>query len=331
MTLLWRNELKSGMLDRMPERMEYNPGEAEPTLARSIEAHYRSLLPALTETGLIHLLPEKEAVGAVVTDGSEVWECPVPILETIQQVIERETFAKEKYKQGFTLLHMTPLLTQQELIGILETQLKRHKTEGKLFGPDGTPLELDTNRPVYLYDQFRDADINGSMRYHHSKFEQNNPGGMTKAELIKQSLDTPFPGWEVSLIEPGEIPAKDKGKTIKGRKQLEAGKSSKDYLKLLQTDRMYRHETGKIPESWLTEFLIRLHTKNQVLGDYWGIGKAEFLIGAYHPPSGRAPSGRVPYGYWLRRYQQAYLYASYPDDAGDDVGVRSAVRIGVGK
>jgi hypothetical protein len=280
----------------------------------------------MTETGLIHLLPEQEAMGAAITDGKEVWECPVPKLETIQEVMERETFAKEKYEQGFTLLHMTPLLTQGELIGTLETQLKKHKAEGKLFGSDGTPLELDTNQPLYLYDQFRGADINGSMRYYHTKFDKNNPGGMTKAELIKASLVTPFPGWEVSLIEPGEMAAKGEGKIIKGRKQLEAGISSKNALNLIQTDQMYRHETGKIPESWLMEFILRLHTKNQVLGDYSGIGKIEFLIGAYHPSSDRVPSG-----YWNRVYRQARLYASNPDGADGHVGALSAVRIGVGK
>ena len=310
----------------MLERVGYNPEETEQSLERSIEAHYRSLVPAMTETGLIHFLPEKEAMGAAITDGSQIWECPMPTLERVQQVIERETFTKEKYEQGFTLLHMVPLLTQGELITTLGTQLKKHKAEGKLFGPDGTPLELDINQSVYLYDQFKDADINGSMRYHHERFDRSNPGGMTKAELIKKSLTTPFPGWEVSLIEPGEMAAKGSGKTIKGRKQLEAGTSSKDSLNLIQTDPMYRHESGKIPESWLAEFLIRLHTKNQVLGDYSGIGKAEFLIGAYYPSS-----DRVPRGLWSRDYRQAYLDASNPDFAYDYDGVRSVVRIGGGE
>ena len=309
----------------MLERMEQRPGEQEQSFEQRVALQYREAVQAMTETGLVHLLPEQEAVGAVITDGAEVWECPVPKLETIQQVLERETFAKEKYEQGFTLVHMAPLLTIQELTDTLIAQLKKHKAEGKLFGSDGTPLELDTNQPLYLYDQFRDADINGGMRYHHTKFDRNNPGGMSKAELIKQSLATPFPGWEVSLIEPGEMSARGKGTTTKGRQQIEAGRSSIDYLKLLQTDRAYTHETGKIPESWLTEFLIRLQTKNQVVGDWQGIGKAEFLIGAYHPPS-----DRVPYGRWSRGNRRAYLAGSYPGGASDYYGVRSAVRIGVG-
>lgn len=308
----------------MPERFKHSPDEKEQSLEEELEGQYRQTVTALTETGLIHLLPEKNDVGVVVTDGKEVWECPTPKWELIKAEIEQRPELEEKIEQGFTVLQLTPLLTQQEFITILEAQLKKHKEEGKLFGSDGMPLELDTNQPVYLYDQFRNADLNGSMRYYPQKFDKNDPGGMTKAELIKQSLNSPFPGWEASLIESGEIPARGKGKTIKGRKQPEAGASSIDYLKLLQTNPTHRHETGKIPESWLAEFIMRLHIKNQVLGDWQGIGKAELLIGTYHPSS-----DFVPYGYWYRGSRQASVDADGPGYAYDDFGTRSAVRIGV--
>src|SRR6185503_866684 len=106
--------------------------------------------------------------------------------------------------------------------------------------PD-VPLELDTNDPLYTWEAYENADVTGELVYFPTAFDQTNHGGKTKAQLLAENKQ----GWDIILLEDmPNLPAKRAGKTKGGRKQLEAGASSNEYLEAIKTQAMYQHESG---------------------------------------------------------------------------------------
>jgi len=140
--------------------------------------------------------------------------------------------------------------------------------------------------------------------------------------LIEQLKSSPFPGWNVILLEDNPFLAKEnKGKTIGGRPQLENNKTPRDYLKFLQTQKPYQNEFGLTIEDWLTKAIQRLHEKNEVINIYEEFNLS-FLIGNY-----LSSRGFVPYGYWNRDSCGVYVNYGYSDYRYAHSGALSAVRI----
>jgi len=204
----------------------------------------------------------------------------------------------------------------------LKREIVKHHTEGTLTAP-GTheALELDTKQPLYIWDQLQGADESGELKYYPKEFSKNNHGGLTKQELIEKTKDSAFPGFIVTLSEPTEIPAEGKGTTLGTRPQLEAHHTPNEYLKTLK-DPTYHHEQGETIEGWMARFLTHLHTRNEVIDDWQGAGKLNYLTGNYH-----AASGRVPRGCWGSDDRQAGVGGYNPDNRGGYHGSRSAVRL----
>jgi hypothetical protein len=175
------------------------------------------------------------------------------------------------------------------------------------------------------------SDKTGKLVYFPKEFSSQNHRGLTKKQLLEEQG-----GFLVSLIEdlsdiprattdPKEIAQRTKG----GRRQLEAGKSPKDYLKLMQREtdeegkpNPYRHESGWTPEEWLTYAILRLEKTGQVLDDYHGKGSMSYQTGTYFPASGSVPGAR-----WRRGARRAGLAEGDPGDSDSDIGARSAVRV----
>ncbi|MBU1167028.1 hypothetical protein KKC60_01300, partial [Patescibacteria group bacterium] len=103
----------------------------------------------------------------------------------------------------------------------------------------------------------------------------------------------------------------------------ETGKSSKDYLNLLQAQQEYQHESGQTLEDWLTLFTTYLKKTNQVISDYKGNGNYSRLIGSYHPAS-----GKVLVAYWYRDSRWAGLNGDFSSFRDSGAGACPAVRIG---
>ena len=140
--------------------------------------------------------------------------------------------------------------------------------------------------------------------------------------MIEQLKSSPFPGWNVILLEDNPFLAKEnKGKIIGGRKQIENNKTSIDYLKLLQTQKSYQHEYGLTIEDWLTKAIQRLHEKNEVINIYEEFNLS-FLIGNV-----LSTHAFVPYGYWLRGYRRVRVNVGSSDHRYAYYGALSAVRI----
>jgi len=207
-------------------------------------------------------------------------------------------------QQGFTRIQLVPVaLPIASLTRVYKEQFLRHHREGRLFYPPESPSdppqpilpsEFDEQNPFYVWDTWNtadtDDDINKNLKYYPDRFDQSNPGGLTKKELLRQLARTPFSGWTIELLEDTtHIQRQGKGRTKGGRKQLETNLTPIQYKKKLATDPAYNHEDGQIIESYLIHKIHNLHTKNQVTDDYKGHGSVNWLIGNYHPSSGYLP------------------------------------------
>jgi hypothetical protein len=323
-----------------PEQGE-QPFNFENWLNVELPKQYEKEYKILVKVGIMGILPEILEDGILGIDGREY---PVPSLEQIQSAIlaNREKY-ESKMKQGFTKLQMTPFaLPLRILIQTLERTLLAHHKQGKLLAPKKNPngpdvkLELNKNQPVYTWKSWwnkknskKSKDELGEIIYDPQQFTQENHGGQTKqekldGERVKQAQGNTniFPGWNIELYESNEnIPRERKGKTIGGRKQLEANDTPENYLKILQTNPQYAHEKGLTFESWITKALGSLKTNNTVLDDYSGAGFACYLLANW------ISSGYLGFGRWARCDKQARLSGVNLTHQSPCYGCRSAVCI----
>ena len=306
--------------------------ELEPWLAQQ----YEKQIDILRDACGFEL--ESGEVGITGIDGKDY---PVPTQEEIAVlVVENREFIEKKKEQGFTKLLLVPFGMKLEyLIHAYKDVITRHKETNKLFATkkdqndqneDLVPLDLDKDQPVWTWDEYEDADVNGKLVYYPDKFDEEGHQGKTKTELLKESG-----GWNILLIEDmPNIPETDP-KTVGGRTQIDAfgnamekflsGKevpTPKEYLSFLDHEEAYQGEQGMSPEDQLMYAISHLEETNQVIDDYQGNGKISYQVGAYFPSS-----GDVPNAYWDRDDRRANLHRVDVDNRLDHCGVRSAVRI----
>jgi hypothetical protein len=325
------------------------PFNFENWLNVELPKQYEKEYKILVKVGIMGILPEILEDGIIGIDGREY---PVPTLEQIQEVIlaNREKY-ESKMKQGFTKIQMTPFaLPLRILIQTLERTLLAHHKQGKLLAPKKNPndpdvkLELDENQAVMVWDGWWDKansklskDELKEIIYNPQQFTtKKNHGGQTKQEILDAEMEekkkesgkgNPFPGWNIELYEENEnIPKQGKGKTIGGRKALEANDTPENYLKTIQTNPEYANEQGLTLEDWITKFLSSLEAHNAVLddwqGDWQGLDSGCYLLASWS-----SFLGSLGFGGWFRDGKQAYLCGDNTDTQASYYGCRSAVCI----
>lgn len=314
--------------------------ELEPWLAEQ----YERQMDILNSAAIIDKLESGE-LGIRGIDGKEY---PAPTQEMIAKAIEENKELIEKKKeQGFTRFLMVPFgMKLDELITIYGQTIVKHKEDNKLFAAKKdpsdpnerlVPLELDENQPVYRWDAYNNADVEGKIVYYPEQFDKKNHKGRTKKEILESQNkeNDVVAGWNILLIEDmPNIPETDP-KTIGGRTQIDAKGSAmekflsgkkvptpEEYLQFIERETIYSDEQGMTPEDQLMYAIYYLEETNQVIDDFRGNGKASYQIGAYFPAS-----DYVPYAYWYRDSRQASVDRNTPGDQDDYCGVRSAVRI----
>ncbi|MBU1119195.1 hypothetical protein KKH43_04915 [Patescibacteria group bacterium] len=315
----------------IPLQEQETSSNLEKWLSSELPKQYEEKAKALNELGLLEVLPECGEIGIVGIDGKEY---PFPSEEQIKEEMlkNREVF-ETKMRQGFTELEITPFgLPLERLMHTARQSIFKHHKEGKLFGTKKNqddeseslePFEINEYEPLFVWEDLKDADTQGTLIYYPKKFSKNHQG-LTKQELLDASKDSPFSGFTVYLREKDiNIPGEGHGQTQEGRTQLEAGKSLKEYFTLLQTQAEYQHESGQTPEDWLTLFSTHLKKTNQVIDDYQWNGRYSYLFGSYYPVSDDMPRAS-----WIRDAGQAGLGGYGPGDLSLGAGVRSVVRIG---
>lgn len=288
-----------------------------------IKEQWEAQVRTLDKLGILEIFPESKDLGIRGVDGKEY---PVPTAEAIEaRLAANQELVARKMEQGFTKMLIVPFgYPLDKLVDKYRKAILRHHKEGKLLatkeGPSDPdePLELNEGEPVYAWSEYQDADRNGKLIYNPQSFKGSH-GGKTKAEI----LQIPESAWQIVLLEDmPNIPRAGRGKTIEGRKQVEAGKSPEEYLELLRKEKAYKGEEGLTPEADLLYALTKLEETNQVANDYQGKGSISYQLGAFFPSSGDVPSS-----FWSRYLRRAYLDWNGPSHRSVSFGARLAVRV----
>jgi len=275
-----------------------------------VENEYARCVTALDRAGILTRLPGSGSAGVIGTDGREY---PVPSYEEVAALFDRNRdLVERKVPQGFDRVALTPIaMPLPLLIDRMRAAVLRHASEGTIFrtrrSPSDTlvPVRVNPEKTVWVWETLRQAFDTDRLVY----FPQEDPGhrkgeaeyrGYTKPEAIDNRHICAIPGWSVGLVERLPImPGPGEGTILAGRKQLEIGLSPREYLRTLQ-EPAYAGETGTTLEDFITAFLTRLETVNEVsndisdnnalwcLGQYMKIPYAEVVpTGRWHRPVGR--------------------------------------------
>ena len=312
-------KLRSDLESRVRNLREGLIAPLERTL--DLKHQYESQRNILANTGILEQFPS----GEHGIHGIDRKDYPMPSYQEIRNLIRaKKEILETKANQGFTKLLIVPFgMKLDDLTEKYGALLLKHKAENKLFATktkDSDPdeaLDLDTNEPVWRWDKYQNADVNGELVYDPKEFSPNH-GGMTKAEILQKQTSA----WRVIMVESDpNIPRETKGTEIGGRQRLEAGKTPNEYRAQIGKGD-YQNESGATPEEWLIRAITTLEEKNQVIDDYQSTGSIAYNTGAYFPASGYVPSAC-----WRRGSRQAGLNGDAPAARDDRIGAWSAVRV----
>jgi len=161
---------------------------------------------------------------------------PIPTLEQIAlRLFERREILKTKHDQGFTKLLLVPFgMSLDSLQETLKQFLLKYKKDNPTFN-------LDTNEPLWVWEEYKGADIGDSpnLVYHPKSFTENGHGGKTKTQILKEQAEGRWtlpptagsatggtasagaaggkglgtPGWTVHLLQPSNLDTQDTDET----------------------------------------------------------------------------------------------------------------------
>ena len=275
-----------------------------------VESEYARCVTALDRAGILTLIPGSGSAGIIGIDGREY---PLPAREEVAALFDRNReLVERKVPQGFERLALTPIAAPLPLlIDRMRAAVLRHAGEGTIvrtrrspFDPF-VPVRVNPEKTVWVWETLRQAFDTDRLVYFPQEDRGHRKGeaeyqGQTKSEAINNKNICAIPGWSVGLIESTPImPGPGEGTILAGRRQLEIGLSPREYLRILQ-EPAYAGETGTTLEDFITGFLTRLETTNEVsndisdnnalwcLGQYMKIPYAEVVpTGRWHRPVGR--------------------------------------------
>ncbi len=281
-----------------------------------IRKEWEKNVRSLAECGILHIDASTHERGVVGIDGTHY---PIPTPQEIEAALGNDPVYAEKMRQGFTKLIIVPFAAP---LGFLSSALgkatARASEKSPLVSTNGDPLECNTDEPIYVWDEYNNADVVGKLIYNPKQFTPQNHGGTTKQALLKN----PKEAWRVYFLEENaDIPRQGQIKTINERPQIESNKTPTEYLALVQTP-PYTHESGLTPEAEIIHALHHLKVHNRIINDYQGTGSLNYLIGAWFPSS-----GRVPCAYWDRDGQLWRFGRGDPTARYGYCGFRPGVRV----
>ena len=320
--------------------------EAEPELTNrerleltyNLTEQYEKETQTLRDRGLL----ETNKDGVEFIRGIDGLECPLPSLETIaNRLLEQKETLDIKAEQGFTKLILVPFATSLDRqIESLQQFLLNYKKKH----PD---FDLNEDEPTWVWndatDGYKDADVKGDLVYGVKEFSkvESEHQGLTKAQILdsQRSTGDPLAGWKVELfqedikdrkiIRAGDsrslgirsIPRAGEGRVdgkTHPRKEIEAGKSSNEYLA-----QQLSGEVGQTPEDWICAFIYHLQETGEPLDNYQnGEDSVASLTGAWFKKS-----GNVPNVYWSAYFAQAGFDRDDPAGSYSGYGSRSVVMV----
>ena len=236
-----------------------------------------------------------------------------PSVEAIQHALESNANLSEKMQQGFTNILTVPFgLSRGELTNEMQRAMWVHSEDRNLRSSDGKNIVL----PLKILDNQESMD---SPVYLPDRFDPQDHGGRTKKQLFEKAK---FPGWQVFLTENLQnIPLQGTGKIIGGRDQVEAGRTSSDYLRMFQ-GADYTHEIASTLEAYQALFLMHLlQTKGEVL-DSSAARRVCMCLGEYFPKANRIPCAASDQG-----ANQILFNVASPNFSVPACGTRTMVKV----
>jgi hypothetical protein len=228
-------------------------------------------------------------------------------------------------------------MSLDQMIERLKAFLIANKDRIPNFNPDKPAL--DEAVPVLVNEKYHIADINGSLVYDPTSFEEPSHGGKIKAEILQESKESgnTTAGWRILLLQTNEngkginrIPRSGKG-AVRGtkfpRKDIEAGKSAREYLEdqfatRADSSSPYCGEFGMTPEEWILAFMTNFEETEILMDDCANLEDSiSYLTGASFFPI------NVPTAYWYREWLLIYLNFDPCVIVDRLIGVRSVVRV----
>ncbi len=293
-------------------------GKKEGEKIFELKEQYEDQIETLKQNGLIKELPSGEMGFVDIKDQLR----PIPSYDDILKKVEaKKELLEKKKEQGFTQFLIVPFgMKLSDMIEKAKELILKKYEEGNLKGTNGNYIGIDDDNPVYMNGDYKEgnADISGDLVYFPEKYDQENHGGKTKKEILKET-----DGWDIMFIEDmPDLPAEGKGKTIGNRKQLEANESPNEYLEKMQKEEQYKGESGMTPEGELTYFMHYLQRNNKVIDDFEGSGKVNLNLGGY-----LKTSGGVCLSFWNLGTGRMGLGWDSPGGHNANKGVRSSARI----
>lgn len=332
-------EVKSKLEKELAEFQEQiNPFEKLFNLREQYKSQVRVLERA-------YILETKEINGEQVKGITDIEGDFQPIpsrQEIIERMFEKKELLEIKQTQGFREIRLIPFgMSLDDLLEKYKLVLIEHVQEGRLFtarkdrndpNEEQVPLELDILDPVFIADEYINADKNGELVYGVTEFDKKNHGGLTKTQILQErkrsGLNNKKSGWDILVLEDTvNILREGQGKTIGGRAQIERYKSPEKYLELLRTPE-YKGEVGLTPEEAVIHAITELVNYNEVIESYQDYGSCAYNIGAYFKEGPIwSDSGLVPNFYFYRDGKQATMLGAHPASNFDDYGIRTGVRV----
>jgi len=220
---------------------------------------------------------------------------PLPPLSEIQRRLQTPALY-QKVAQGFNLLVLVPFaLPLKRLLDAWRQDLLRNEHLLQLHGGLNREESLWAWEEGFGLREGQGPDEDGRLIYTPQRFEADH-GGHTKGQLLASKAD----GWQVLLTEGSltNLPLAGQVQLIADRRQIEAGRTPREYLESLP-----QTEVGWTPETYIVAFLTHLERTGQPLDTE----TLTYLIGSYAPTS-----GLVPYADWNPWRRQAYLDGYHP-------------------
>lgn len=250
----------------------------------------------------LNLLDERDGeLWITAIDGQRY---PLPVFEDVLARMQTPKIER-KLTQGFDTFLLVPSGLPLERITAASRQGLR-RNAATFFGV-GAFNEIDLFHNANHWGQYPDEPL----MYDPRSFTADH-GGRTKEELLRDEGR----GWDILLVEGAlqNVPRTSEGREIGGRRQLECGAITHEYLAQLHD----RGEAGLTPEAYGVAFLDALERRGQVLDTR----NFCFLLGAFQPSAYNVPGAS-----WSPVYGRLILDMSTLERRDMFTGVRGAVRV----
>jgi hypothetical protein len=296
--------------DRLKARLHFLEEELVIEVKLKLKDQYESQVNILESTNLVERLSDgRDGIKVLrrTIDGMSLVEYPIPSYEQVLAKFEEQRYLiRDKYEQGFDKLLLVPFgLKLSKLIDRYGATILQHRDN--LRDSQGEKVEVTGNNPIFR------VNTKEELAYFPQELSEN-PQGKNKEDIEP---------WQILLTPDTIIPREGHGETKAGRKELEAGKSPIEYLRILKIDPQYQGESGLTPEDWIMYAITKLEESGTVIDNFYNKkDSTNYNIRAHYRST-------IPGTCWNRAIFEVLLGEFQFDTHEPEFGCRTSVRLGL--